>query len=286
MTAWISAQNLQLTLGGKRILNSIDIDFAAGKVHCVLGPNGCGKTTLIRVLSGALRPDAGQVLLDDRPISTLSPAVIARTIAVVWQGSQVGDDVTVRRLISYGRYARLPWWWLNPSGREAAIEQAMAVTQVMHLANRRVNSLSGGERQRVWIAVALAQEPKVLLLDEPTTYLDIAHQLDVLELVRNLNRRSGLTVIAVLHDLAQAARYGDRCLVMKDGSINADGIPAEALSAEEIARSFAVNAWVARDPETGHPVIVPRHRILSDSPVHDSPKTKGHRESCSHHPLP
>ena len=129
------------------------------------------------------------------------------------------------------------------------------------LAHRRVASLSGGERQRVWIATALAQEPRILLLDEPTTHLDIAHQLDVLDLVRGLNERSGLTVIAVLHDLGQAARYCDRCVVMGQGRIEADGVPSEALSAGEVERNFAVDAWVTTDPGSGHPVIVPRRRV-------------------------
>ena len=187
-------------------------------------------------------------------------------MAVVWQGGQVSGDVTVRRLIGYGRYAYLPWWRLNPSGRDPAIEEAMAVTGVAHLSHRLVASLSGGERQRVWIATALAQQPKVLLLDEPTTYLDIAHQLDVLELIRDLNQRSGLTVITVLHDLAQAARYCDRCVVMGEGRVRTDGVPAEALSAGQIERNFAVNAWVTTDPSAGHPVIVPRHRVSAAPP--------------------
>lgn len=261
MPAGLSARGLQVSLGGRRILDGIDVDFTPGALHGVLGPNGCGKTTLLRTLCGALRPDAGRVLLDDRLVQDLSPARIARVMAVVWQGGQAGGDVTVERLVGYGRYAHLPWWQPGPPRHDSAVERAMEATGVGQLAHRRVASLSGGERQRVWIATALAQEPRILLLDEPTTHLDIAHQLDVLDLVRGLNERSGLTVIAVLHDLGQAARYCDRCVVMGQGRIEADGVPSEALSAGEVERNFAVDAWVTTDPGSGHPVIVPRRRV-------------------------
>ncbi|MDO5092753.1 MAG: ABC transporter ATP-binding protein [Propionibacteriaceae bacterium] len=265
MTAHLSTHKLRIALGGRPVLDGIDLDFAAGQLHGILGPNGCGKTTLIRVLCGALRPDEGHVLLNGQPVQSLSPACLARLMAVVWQGGQVSGDLTVRRLISYGRYAHLPWWRLNPSSRDGAVEDAMTATGVAHLAHRRVTSLSGGERQRVWIATALAQQPRVLLLDEPTTYLDIAHQLDVLELVRDLKERAQLTVICVLHDLGQAARFCDRCVVLGDGKIQADGVPTEALSAAQIGRTFAVDTWVTTDPEAGHPVIVPRRRLPASS---------------------
>lgn len=264
MQAGLSTHGLRVSLGGQPVLDGIDADFTPGALHGVLGPNGCGKTTLLRALCGALRPDGGEVFLDGRPVRSLSPARIARVMAVVWQGGQVSGDVTVQRLIGYGRYAHLPWWQPNPPRHDAAVEQAMEATGVRHLAHRLVRSLSGGERQRVWIATALAQEPRILLLDEPTTYLDIAHQLDVLNLVRELNERSGLTVITVLHDLGQAARYCDRCLIMRHGRIEVDGIPADALSVKKIERNFAVNAWATTDPESGHPVIVPRRRVSAN----------------------
>lgn len=256
-------EDLRLSLGGKQILHGISAEFEAGRIHAILGPNGCGKTTLIRALCGAIRADSGHVLLDEAPVASLSAAAIARRLAVVWQGGQVSGDLTVRRLVGYGRYAHLPWWRLSPPSDDEAVKRAMAATAMTEMADRRVDTLSGGERQRVWLATALAQEPAVLLLDEPTTYLDIAHQIDIMELVRQLNRDQGLTVITVLHDLTQAARYCDRCVVLGDGRVLRTGAPREALSWSGVAEDFDVDAWVTHDPDAEQPVIAPRRRIES-----------------------
>lgn len=263
MSAILRARGLHVSLGGREILRGVDLDFEAGRIHGVLGPNGCGKTTLLRVLSGAAQPDAGQVLLDGQPVSGMSASQVARKLAVVWQGSHPVGDVTVRRLVGHGRYARLPWWSMRAPGNDAAVDKAMRLTGVEELRDRRVETLSGGERQRVWIAAALAQEPDVLLLDEPTTYLDIAHQIDVLELVDRLNREQGITVVAVLHDLTQAARYCHRCSVLGQGRVQREGAPAEALSRQAIRADFSVDSWVTTDPLINRPAIQPRHRCPS-----------------------
>lgn len=271
MTSLLRARGVRLSLGGREILHGIDLDFEPGRIHAILGPNGCGKTTLIKALCGAVKLDDGDVLLEGSPISGLTPAAIARRMAVVWQGAQIVGDTTVRRLVSYGRYAHLPWWRMRPPDGDRAIEEAMENTGILSMADRRVDTLSGGERQRVWLATALAQEPTVLLLDEPTTYLDIAHQIDILELIRELNHRQNLTVVTVLHDLTQAARYCDRCAVLGDGRVLRQGTPKEALSREAISQDFAVDAWVTRDPVGGHPVIQARRRVgRSDAPGHSS----------------
>ena len=265
MTAILSARELRLSLGGHEILHGIDLDFEPHRIHAILGPNGCGKTTLIKALCGAAKLSHGEVRLDDQPIRKLSASKLARKMAVVWQGGHTTGDLTVQRLVSYGRYAQLPWWQLRPSSHDDAVERAMTATGVLQMADRRVETLSGGERQRVWVAAALAQEPKLLLLDEPTTYLDIAHQIDILELVRELNQTMGLTVIAVLHDLTQAARYCDRCVVMGDGRILRQGTPGQALSWSAVAQDFAVDSWVTSDPDGKRPVIAPRQRIQARS---------------------
>lgn len=257
----LRVKNLHVTLGGNKILNGINLDFEAHRIHSILGPNGCGKTTLIRAISGAIPLAGGCVELSGESINTLSASMIARKMAVVWQGGQVNGDITVRRLVGYGRYAHLPWWQLRPPQDEPAITAAMRRTGVLEFAERRVDTLSGGERQRVWLAAALAQEPQVLLLDEPTTYLDIAHQIDILELVRSLNAEQGLTVVMVLHDLSQAARYADHCVVLGDGRVLREGSPAEALSWQAIGEDFGVDSWVTLDPTAQLPVISPRRRV-------------------------
>lgn len=261
--AILSTSDIRVNLGGHEILHGISLDFEPGRIYAIVGPNGCGKTTLLRTICGATKPSSGQVLLAGQPTCKLSSSKMARKLAVVWQGGHVTGDLTVQRLVCYGRYAHLPWWKLRSPKQERAVENAMKATSAWELASRRVDTLSGGERQRVWLAAALAQKPEILLLDEPTTYLDIAHQLDILELVTQLNQTSGITVVMVLHDLTQAARYCDHCIVMGDGRVLRQGAPDEALSWNAIAHDFSVDSWVTTDPHSERAVIVRRSRVSS-----------------------
>lgn len=257
----LRARRLVVTLGGKPILRGVDVAFTPGRVHAIVGPNGCGKTTLIRALCGAIRPTQGAVELDGVPLRSLSTSKLARHLAVVWQGGGVPEDITVERLITHGRYAHTPWWSVRRSGHDPVVGAVMRQTGVEQWAERQVATLSGGERQRVWIATALAQEPEILLLDEPTTFLDVAHQIDVLELIRRLNLDGGLTVVAVLHDLTQAARYCDHVTVLGNGAVLREGPPRTALRGDCVASDFDVEAWTTRDPAADLPVIAPRARV-------------------------
>ena len=202
-----------------------------------------------------------------------------RAMAVVWQNAQAGPDARVADMVGYGRYAHQSWFAARDTGGRAAVEAALDRTGLAPLADRRIGTLSGGERQRVWLAAALAQEPRVLLLDEPTTYLDVAHQLEILDLVRELNDERGLTVVMVLHDLTQTARYCDNAVLMTDGRVRATGAPARALDAETIEQVFGVDTWISADPVSGQPVVVPRsHRATGPG----APQDPAHRAGGHH----
>ncbi|WP_237323142.1 ABC transporter ATP-binding protein [Streptomyces sp. JJ36] len=222
----------------------------------VVGPNACGKSTLLRALSRMLRPAAGAVLLDGEDIATLPARRVARTLGLLPQSSIAPDGITVADLVARGRYPHqgLLHQWSRED--ERVVAESMAATGVAELADRFVEELSGGQRQRVWIAMALAQETPLLLLDEPTTYLDIAHQLEVLDLCAALHEQ-GRTVVAVLHDLNHAARYATHLVALRDGAVVAEGPPAEVVTAELVERVFGLPCRVITDPETGTPLVVP-----------------------------
>jgi ABC-type cobalamin/Fe3+-siderophores transport system ATPase subunit len=253
----LSATSLSVELGGSTIVHDVGLDLAAGEITALVGPNGSGKSTLLRTLARVLRPSTGAVLLDGRELHARPSREVARRLALLPQDASAPDGVTVRRLVELGRQphiARLGF--LRRADREA-VTWALDAAGVAAFADRLVDTLSGGERQRAWLALALAQKTSLLLLDEPTTYLDVRHQIDVLELVRRLNREHGLTVCWVLHDLNAAAAYSDQMVWLRDGRVVARGTPADLLNADLVRRTFDVEATVLTEPRTGRPVFLP-----------------------------
>lgn len=242
-----------------------ELSFAVpkGRVTCILGPNGCGKSTLLQALARLLRPVSGGVLLDGQLISKLPTKEVARRVGLLPQGPVAPAGLTVADLVARGRFPHqglLQQWSFED---EAAVEHALEVTQVAGLRTRAVDELSGGQRQRVWIAMALAQDTPVLLLDEPTTHLDIAHQLEVLDLLAELNRSQERTVVMVLHDLNEAARYGHHLVAMRDGRIVAQGTPEAVVTAETVREVFGIDSRILTDPVTGTPLLVPVGRVAA-----------------------
>ncbi len=257
----VAALDVSVRLGGTTILDAIDLELAPGRITALVGPNGSGKSTLLRTFSRILRPASGSVVLDGEDIATLPTRAVARRLALLPQHTETMTGVTVGALVELGRQPHLGrFGGLRATDREA-IAWALEVTNAAQHVDRLVDTLSGGERQRAWLAVALAQRTGVLLLDEPTTYLDVRHQLEVMALVRGLNDEHGLTVCWVLHDLNAAAAYSDVMVCLRDGRVIAQGSPTDLLTAELVRDAFGIDATVIEDPRSGLPVCLPHHSI-------------------------
>ncbi|KHL14195.1 iron complex transport system ATP-binding protein [Mumia flava] len=255
----LEGRGLQVAYDGRAVLADLDIRLPTGRFTAVVGPNACGKSTLLRTLARILSPVQGTVLLDGRPITDRSSKEVARTLGLLPQAPVVVDGIVVEDLVARGRFPHQSLLRQWSRADERAVESAMRRAGVLDLRDRVVDELSGGQRQRVWIAMALAQETSLLLLDEPTTFLDLAHQVEVLDLCADLVE-SGTTVVAVLHDLNLAFRYADHVVVMHDGELVAQGTPAEVVDAELLERVFALPCRVVPDPETRTPLVVPLAR--------------------------
>ncbi|MGW5877041.1 ABC transporter ATP-binding protein [Nocardiopsis terrae] len=257
----LSAQGLTLGYGGDPVVRDLDLGIEEGEFAVIVGPNGCGKSTLLKALGRVNRPESGRVLLHGRDMRSQRPKAVARRLALLPQSPIAPEGITVRALAARGRFPHhtlLRQW--TPRD-ETAIARALELTGLSELAGARVGALSGGQRQRAWVAMVLAQDSETLLLDEPTTYLDIAHQYDLLELFADLHRR-GRTVVAVLHDLAQAARFATRLVMMDGGEVVADGAPADVVTAERVEAVFGLACDVVPDPRTGTPLVIPHERAL------------------------
>ncbi|MBO3732892.1 ABC transporter ATP-binding protein [Glycomyces niveus] len=254
----ITAAGLRIGYGRNTIVTDLDLTLPGGRVTAIVGPNACGKSTLLRGLARLIAPETGTVTIDGDDVHRMSARALARRLGLLPQQPTAPEGISVEALVRLGRYPHQrtlrPW---SPADT-AAVENALARTGTAALRDLPVDHLSGGQRQRAWIALALAQDTPLLLLDEPTTFLDLRHQIDVLDLVSELNATADRTVVMVLHDLGQAARYADHLVVMRDGAPAATGAPADVLTAELVEDVFGVPCRVVPDPETGTPLVVPR----------------------------
>jgi iron complex transport system ATP-binding protein len=259
-TPQLQAVDLSLGYDGREIVHALSLDVASARITTIVGPNGCGKSTLLRGIARILKPTSGSVLLDGKAIHELPTRQVAQRVGLLPQSPTAPDGLTVADLVGRGRYPHQSFFQRWTETDEAAVDHAIQATRLTDLRDRPVDELSGGQRQRAWIAMALAQETPIVLLDEPTTYLDLAHQVDVLDLLTELNEHQGRTVVMVLHDLNQAARYSHEVVAMKDGRIVARGRPDQIIDAAFVQAVFGLEAQVIADPIDGTPVCLPIHR--------------------------
>lgn len=259
MTYRLQADAVTLRYDQRTISTDLSVAITEGSFTVIVGPNACGKSTLLRALSRLLVPSSGTVLLDQVDIHTLAAKDVARRLGLLPQSAVAPDGITVADLVARGRYPHQSFLRQWSQADEQAVTAAMQAAQVSELSERLLQELSGGQRQRVWIAMVLAQQTPVLLLDEPTTYLDIAHQIELLELLAELNRQ-GRTIVAVLHDLNQACRYASHLIAMKAGAIVAQGDPARIFTEALVQEVFGVASMIIADPVSGTPLLVPLSR--------------------------
>jgi iron complex transport system ATP-binding protein len=256
----LRAERLTLGYGADDIVRELDVRIPDGAVTMIVGANACGKSTLLRGLARLLRPRGGAALLDGRSVHEMRSVEVARVLGLLPQTPVAPDGITVADLVGRGRYPHQGWFRQWSADDDAAVSAALNATGTADLARRPLAELSGGQRQRVWIAMALAQETDLLLLDEPTTYLDVNHQVELLDLLTDLNLGRGTTVVIVMHDLNLACRYADHIIAMKHGTIVAEGAPAEVLDADVVSDVFGLSCEVLPDPVCGTPMVVPRGR--------------------------
>lgn len=244
VTPAMKVKNVHFSYGKNKILNGVSFQIEEGKVTTIMGANGCGKSTLFSLMTKNLYPAKGNIFLKGKNILNLNLKEFARKVAIVQQYNTASDDITVESLISFGRTPYKKMMQANSREDEEKIQWAMEVTGLTEYRNREVSRLSGGQRQRVWIAMALAQGTKTLFLDEPTTYLDIRYQIEILKLVKKLNQEYGITIVMVLHDINQAITYSDRIIGLKDGQVLVEGAPEEVITEESIRELYGINLGV------------------------------------------
>ncbi|WP_312178321.1 iron-enterobactin ABC transporter ATP-binding protein [Pseudescherichia sp.] len=260
LTARLRGDSLTLGYGKKVVADNLSVAIPDGHFTAIIGPNGCGKSTLLRTLSRLMTPTQGHVYLDGEQIQRFNSKEVARRIGLLAQNATTPGDITVQELVSRGRYPHQPLFTRWRQEDDRAVQRAMQATGVADLALQSVDTLSGGQRQRAWIAMVLAQETAIMLLDEPTTWLDISYQIDVLELLSELNREKGYTLAAVLHDLNQACRYATHLIALRDGKMVAQGAPKEIVTAELIEAVYGLRCMIIEDPVARTPLVVPLGR--------------------------
>ncbi|MEU5996312.1 MULTISPECIES: ABC transporter ATP-binding protein [unclassified Streptomyces] len=256
----LRASDLRLSYGNRLVVDRLDLSVPPGRITAIVGANACGKSTLLRALARLLAPRDGAIHLDGRALHSIPSRELAQRLGILPQSPVAPEGLTVVDLVNRGRSPHQTWWRQWSKSDERAVHEALAATGMTDLADRPVDELSGGQRQRAWIAMAVAQGTPVLLLDEPTTYLDLAHQIDVLDLITDLNRRENRTVVMVLHDLNQACRYADHVVAMKAGRIVAEGTPAEVITVDVVRDVFELKCRITPDPVSGTPLVIPMGR--------------------------
>lgn len=252
-----STKSLSLAYDGVPIIRDLNLAIPSGQISVLVGANGCGKSTLLRGLARLLKPRGGTVYLDGESIFKLSTKEVAQQLGILPQGPVAPEGLTVRDLVAQGRYPYQNWLQQWSAKDERIIQQALEITNLLDLAERELDTLSGGQRQRAWIAMALAQDTDILLLDEPTTFLDLAHQIEVLDLLYELHQNQGRTIVMVLHDLNHACRYADYLVAVKDGRIFTAGEPKQVMTEEMVREVFGLECRVVNDPVVGTPMCVP-----------------------------
>lgn len=259
----LTTRKLTLAYDGNAIIKSLDLAVPQGQITTLVGPNGCGKSTLLRGMARLLKPKGGTVYLEGDAIAHLPTKELAKRLGILPQSPSAPEGLTVRELVAQGRYPHQTWLQQWSSKDELTVEDAIATTHLQKFANRPLDTLSGGQRQRAWIAMALAQDTDILLLDEPTTYLDLAHQIEVLDLLYQLNQRAERTILMVLHDLNLACRYSHHLVALRDGIIIAQGSPQEVVTEALVKQVFGLENRIIRDPVAGTPLCVPISRGIS-----------------------
>lgn len=270
----LRGERLRLAYDDTTVVDGLTVEIPPGQITVIVGANACGKSTLLRGLARLLKPKAGVVHLDGHDIHRLPTKDVARRLGILPQQPIAPEGLTVADLVARGRAPHQGWFTQWSAADEAAVVAALDATGTLDLATRPVDDLSGGQRQRAWIAMALAQGTPLMLLDEPTTFLDLAHQVEVLDLLGELNEREGRTIVLVLHDLNQACRHADHLIAMRDGAIVAQGRPDAVVTADLVKTVFGLAVRVIPDPESGTPLVIPRARA-TPHPLHVSPAVAG-----------